>query len=162
MRRALMFACGLGLAGAAMAQNWSVFKSDRFGFAMLVAPGTRWEARDFGNGWGGMHARTGVVEFVGIVRMGHHDSAAEMEQAAVRLTKIPAAAWRLEDQGSGRNGWKWWRTYQAPIEGSGRIIFAVLGTGPRGSYVLFLETTREDFTANRPLYQQWYKSLKLY
>lgn len=161
MRRALLLVVGLALAASAQAQNWSVFKSDRFGFAMLVPPGTRWEARDFGNGWGGMHTRSGVVEFVGIVRMGHYDSAAEMEQAAVKLTKIPASEWSPEDRGSNANGWKWWRTYNARV-GKDRIIFAVIGTGKRGSYVLFLETTREDFTANRPLYRQWYQALTLY
>jgi hypothetical protein len=152
------------LAGAPVAspQGWSVFKSDRFGFAMLVAPGTRWEARDLGNGWGGMHARKGTLEFVGIVSLGTFADPAAMERSAVRFTKIPADAWTLNDQGQNMNGWRWWRTYRARIEPTGRTVFAVLGTGPRGSYMLLLETSHADFAANKALYDQWYRSLTLY
>jgi hypothetical protein len=163
MRRLGIFAAAfLVVAAASWAEGWAVFKSDRFGFAMLVAPGTRWEARDFGDGWGGMHARKGVLEFLGIVKLDSAASAAELERAAVAVTKVPAAAWKRTDQGRNANGWKWWRTYKARLTARDRVLFAVLGTGRRGSYMLLLETSEADFAANEALYQEWYRSLTLY
>ena len=42
------------------------------------------------------------------------------------------------------------------------VLYAVLGDGKRGSYILFLETSEADFRANRRLYNDWYRSLTLY
>lgn len=156
-----LFLC-VGLAASAAAQGWSVFKSDRFGFAMLVAPGTRWEARDFGKGWGGIHTRKGVLEFVAIVKLGYEAPPKELGDSAILLTGVPAAGWRKTDQGSRANGWNWWQTYEARNDAAGRVLFTVLGTGKRGSYILFLGTSQADFVAHRALYDQWYRSLSLY
>lgn len=150
------------LATPAAAQGWSVFKSDRFGFAMLVAPGTRWEARDYGNGWGGIRAQKGVLEFVAIVKLGYSAPPKELGDSAILLTGVPAAGWRKVDEGKGMNGWKWWQTYEARNSATGRLLFTVLGTGPRGSYILFLGTSQADFAAHKGLYDQWYRSLSLY
>jgi len=146
----------------AYAQGWSVFKSDRFGFSMLVAPGTSWEARDLGDGWGSIRTQTGVMQFVAIVKLGHFGTAEELETAAVQWTQVPGPLWRKTDEGKKRNGWKWWRTYEARNDSLGLVLYAVLGTGRRGSYVLFVQTAQADFQANQALYAQWYESLTLY
>jgi len=152
----------LCVAATAAAQGWSVFKSDRFGFAMLVAPGTRWVARDYGNGWGGIGAQKGVLEFVAIVKLGYQAPPKELGDSAILLTGVPAAGWRKVDEGKGASGWNWWQTYEARNNASGRLLFTVLGTGRRGSYILFLGTSQADFAAHRGLYDQWYRSLTLY
>jgi hypothetical protein len=152
----------VGLAAVALAEGWSVFKSDRFGFAMLVAPGTHWAARDFGQGWGGIHARKGVLEFVAIVKLGYQAPPKELGDSAIALTGVPAAGWRQIDKGRNASGWKWWQTYEARNDAADRVLFTVLGTGRRGSYILFLGTTQQDFTVHRRLYDQWYRSLSLY
>jgi hypothetical protein len=163
MRRVgVLFLLVLGFAASASAQGWSVFKSDRFGFAMLVAPGTQWQARDNGNGWGGIHATKGVLEFAGIVRLGYQATPRELEQFAVAVTKIPAKAWKRTDSGQNAAGWNWWKTFEAHNNSRNRVAFAVLGTGRKGSYILVLETDRNDFAAHRDLYNQWYRSLTLY
>lgn len=162
MRRLVSLAVALLSAGTAAADGWQVFKSDRFGFAMLVAPGTAWVAQDFGDGWGGMRAQKGVLAFVGIVRLDRFASPAELERSAITVTKVPAGAWRKTDEGRNANGWKWWRTYRASLTAKERVIFAVLGTGKRGSYMLLLETSESDFAAHEALYEQWYRSLTLY
>src|SRR5262249_25375953 len=126
------------LATAALAQSWGIFKSDKFGFAMLVPPGTNWAAKDFGKGWGGITAKTGITEFVGIVKLNTFAPAIELEKAAVELTGVPPAAWKKVDEGQNKAGWKWWRSYEAT--GNGKVLLAVLGNGPKGSYVLFLGT----------------------
>lgn len=163
MRRAILtvFLC-LGLGAPAMAQGWSVFKSDRFGFAMLIAPGTTWVARDYGYGWGGIGAKKGVLEFAAIVKLGYAAQPKELGDSAIQLTGVPAPGWRKVDSGSGNAGWTWWQTYEARNNATGRVLFTVLGTGPRGSYILFLGTTQADFAAHKALYDQWYRSLTLY
>lgn len=163
MRRILvsLLLC-LAFAANASAQGWSIFKSDRFGFAILVAPGTKWEARDFGNGWGGIHAKKGILEFTAIVRLGYLATPKELGDFAIAGTKIPAAAWRKTDEGRNTNGWNWWQTYEARSSSMGKMCFTVLGTGRRGSYILALDTSQTDFAAHKGLYDQWYRSLTLY
>jgi hypothetical protein len=150
----------LTLCGLAAAANWAVFKSDKFGFAMLVPPGTQWAAKDYGKGWGGIHTKTGITEFVGIAKLKEYASPAELEASAVLLTGVPAKAWKKVGEGTNRNGWKWFRTYEAT--GNGKVLLTVLGTGPKGSYVLFLGTTAADVAANKPLYLKWYDSLTVF
>jgi hypothetical protein len=162
MRRFVGTIAALALAASAQAQGWSRFTSDRFGFAMLVAPGTRWEAHDFGSGWGGIRTKTGVVDFVAIVKLGYAARPKELGDAAVMLTRVPQAAWRQVDQGRNAGGWNWWQTYEARNSSTGRVLFTVLGTGRRGSYILFMETSQADFVANKSLYDKWYRSLTLY
>jgi hypothetical protein len=163
MRRAgALLAVLLAFAGGLRADGWQVFKSDRFGFAMLVAPGTAWAAQDWGGGWGGMRAQRGELVFLGIVKMGSFATPAVLERDAIAVTKVPGPAWQKTDEGRNANGWKWWRTYKARLAGQERVLFAVLGTGPRGSYMLLLETSEGDFARNAALYDQWYRSLTLY
>lgn len=152
----------LAVASAAAAAEWSVFKSDRFGFAMLLAPGMRWEARDFGSGWGGIAARKNEVLFLAIVKLGYAARPRELGDAAIELTKVPSAGWRKVDEGKNQAGWNWWQTYEARNRDTGRVLFAVLGTGRRGSYVLCIETSEADFKAQNAAYQKWYRSLTLY
>jgi hypothetical protein len=148
------------LAGLACAGGWSVFRSDRFGFAMLVPPNSTWAAKDFGGGWGGIFTKTGVTEFTGLVKLGEYASPAELEGAAVKVTGVPGAAWKKVDEGQNKAGWKWWRSYEAT--GNGKVLLAVIGTGPKGSYLLFLGTTAADLAANRALYREWYNKLTVY
>ena len=115
-----------------------------------------------GKGWGGIAAQKGVLEFVAIVKKGYAAPPRELGASAILLTGIPAAGWRKTDQGRGANGWNWYETYEARNRATGRMLFAVLGTGRRGSYILFLGTSAADFTAYRALYDQWYRSLTLY
>jgi hypothetical protein len=162
MRRLVSLVACLAVAAAASAADWSVFKSDRFGFAMLLAPGMQWEARDFGSGWGGVAARKNEVAFLAIVKLGYEAPPRELGEAAITLTRVPAAAWRKVDEGKGQAGWKWWQTYEARNSATGRVLFTVLGTGRRGSYILCIETSASDFEAQNAAYQKWYRSLTLY
>jgi hypothetical protein len=162
MRHLAVLVSCLAAAVAAPAADWSVFKSDRFGFAMLLAPGMRWEARDFGSGWGGIAARKNEVAFLAIVKLGYAAPPRELGDAAIALTRVPEAGWRKVDEGKGQAGWKWWQTYEARNSSTGRVLFTVLGTGPRGSYILCIETSEADFKAQNAAYQKWYRSLTLY
>jgi hypothetical protein len=160
MRKYLVLIAVMLFSGLALAQNWSVFKSDKFGFAMLVAPGTEWAAKDFGKGWGGIAAKKGVVEFAGIAKLKTFAPAPELEKDVILITGIPAGNWKKVDEGTNKAGWKWWRSYEA--RGNGKVLLTVIGNGPRGSYILFLGTTEADLAKNRPLYKQWYNTLTVY
>jgi hypothetical protein len=155
---------GLSLAATSLpaASDWQVFKSDRFGFAMLVAPGTHWEIRDFGHGWGGMVARKDQLKIMAIANMGDFSDASVIERAAVKITEVPGEFWSLEDQGQNANGWRWWRTYKVRLLDEGRVMYGMLGHGPRGSYLILLKTSESDFEAHKPLYLEWYNSLSVY
>jgi hypothetical protein len=145
---------------AAKAAKWIVLKDDTYGFAMLMPQGTRTASRDFGGGWGGGYARYGVTEFFGIARLGVQAKPAEIEAFAIEATGIPGPNWVKSDEGKGINGWKWYRTYRA--QDQTHVVFAVLGTGRRGSYCIFLKTTIADFNEGQAAYVRWYQSLTLY
>lgn len=168
MRQGLRSVLVLGLSVVAAtlqaASGWEGLKSDRFGFFMLVAPGMEWEVKDFGNGWGGMRARKDLLEIRALANMGDFSDASAIEKAAVTLTGVPAPSWSLEDQGQNANGWTWWRTYKVRLtdKGRGRVLFCILGHGPRGSYLFGLETDESEFEAHKNLYYEWYHSLSLY
>jgi hypothetical protein len=166
--RSLLLAAALLAGAAAGAQGWQVFRSEKFGFAMLVSPGTQWAARSFGS-WGGIAAETGFVKFFALVSVGEWAGAEQLEKAIVGLTKLPPLAWSMVDRHENhragtslyRNGWRKWRTYLAK-DGRGGMLYAVMGHGQRGSYLLFLETTEGDYAAHETLYQQWYATLTVF
>ncbi len=140
--------------------EWKIYKSSDYGFAMLVPEGTKMAGKDFGQGWGGLYCTVEGVELYGLAKLGTQATPEEIEKFAIEVSKIPADNWKLTDSGSGSSGWKWYRTYQAT--GGDNMVVAVLGTGPRGSYLLFLKTTVSDYNANKSDYMTWYNSLTLF
>jgi hypothetical protein len=84
--KALVGLVVIGTAAVALAAQWRVFRSEKFGFAMLVPPGTVWGARDYGGGWGGIATKTGVTEFVGIVKLKEWASPDTLSSAPPRRT----------------------------------------------------------------------------
>src|SRR5262245_36204648 len=100
------------LGGTASAQAWKTFRSDRFRFEMLIPPGTTWSAKDFGDGWGRIIAKTGAVTFVAVNRKAYFAQPLELQRYAVRATDIPWTHWKEVDKGRGKNGWTGWKTYE--------------------------------------------------
>ena len=163
MKGALLLGAGFSLAAAvaSAAAPWVVVRDDTYGFGMLMPKGTKTTGRDFGDGWGGGYARYGVTEFFGIAKLGAFAAPAEIEAFAVKASGVPGPKWTKLDEGvNNPNGWKWYRTYRANSDT--HVVFAVLGTGPRGSYCIFLRTTLEDFKKGPAAYESWYNSLTVY
>jgi hypothetical protein len=157
----MALAAGLWLVAAvASAAAWVVVKDDTYGFGMLMPKGTKTVGRDFGGGWGGGYAKYGVTEFFGIAKLGTFAKPEDIEAFAIQASGIPGNQWTKVDEGRKSNGWKWYRSYRA--NSSTHVVFAVLGTGPRGSYCIFLKTTLDDFNKGPAAYQSWYNSLTLY
>lgn len=156
----LVMAIGVA-AGVASASNWVVVKDDTYGFGMLMPPGTKTAGKDYGGGWGGGYAKYGVTEFFGIAKLGVFAKPAEIEELAMRTSGIAGPNWTKLDEGKNNpNGWKWYRTYRA--NSSTHVVFAVVGTGPRGSYCIFLRTTIADFKKGEAAYTKWYNNLTVY
>jgi hypothetical protein len=162
MRKAVWAGLVLMALGAqlALAAGWVVLKDDKYGFAMLMPQGTRTSSREWKGGWGGGYAKYGVTEFFGIAKLGVQASPNDIESFAIQASGIPGPSWTKVDEGKGMNGWKWYRTYKA--QDDTHVVFAVLGTGRRGSYCIFLKTTIADFNQGQAAYEQWYQSLTLY
>jgi hypothetical protein len=162
MKRALGLAAGIWLVGAvASAAPWVVLKDDTYGFGMLMPKGTKPAARDFGGGWAGRYAQYGVTEFYGIAKLGSFGTPEEIEAFAIKASGVAGPLWTKVDEGmNNANGWKWYRSYRANSDT--HVLFAVLGTGPRGSYCLFLRTTLADFKKGPAAYESWYNSLTVY
>jgi opacity protein-like surface antigen len=150
----------VSLAAHALAANWVVLKDDKYGFAMLMPQGTKTASREWQGGWGGGYAKYGVTEFFGIAKLGVQAAPDDIEAFAIQASGVPGPRWQRVDQGKGMNGWKWWRTYRATDDT--HVVFAVLGTGRRGSYCIFLKTTVADYNSGQEAYQRWYESLTLY
>jgi hypothetical protein len=127
---------------------------------MLVPSMMKLAAKDFGKGWGGLYGALKPVEMSVVAQLGNFPADTDMEAFAVIVTEIPANAWTLVDKGENQGGWKWWKTYHAT---DGKLsVFAVLGHGPKGSYIVFLKTTNADLQANQAAYAKWYANIVLY
>ena len=155
----LLVFLALTLHSTAMAQEWQRFSADDYGFAMLVPSGTTMKTEEFGGGWGGLVGESQGTTVIGIAKLGTEEKPADIEAFGVEVTKIAADRWTLIDEGSGK-GWKWYRTVSAAD--GGKQIFGGYGTGPRGSYLLILVTTPDDFKAYRADFDTWYQSIELF
>jgi hypothetical protein len=161
MKKLLGLVIVMSLVSAmASAGDWVVVKDDAYGFGMLMPRGTKTVGRSFEGGWGGGYAKYGVTEFFGIAKLGVFATPKQIEDFAVKASGVPGPRWSKLDEGKNSNGWKWYRTYRANSDT--HVVFAVLGTGPRGSYCIFLRTTIADYESGASAYKKWYNSLTLY
>jgi len=42
------------------------------------------------------------------------------------------------------------------------LLFGVYGTGPKGSYLILLQTTVKDYEEHKADYRKWYDSITLF
>jgi hypothetical protein len=138
--------------------SWDVFKSDDYGFAMLVPSNNKGVVFEK-NGWRGMMWNINGVKFFGLAKKGSYKNDV-IRQSAARLSGISDGAFKLVDKGAKINGWNWYETYQA-IDGANTVC-AVVGEGPSASHILYLVTTVKDLQANQAAYLKWYSSLAVF
>jgi len=150
----------LSVAASVHADDWETYRSDEYGFSMQVPKGTQFTEKEWEHGWAGLHASYEGVDIYVITRQGTEASAEEIEKVGTRVSGIPENAWKKVDEGKNMNGWKWHRTYKAQKQDA--VVLAGMGTGPKGSYLLFLKTTADDLEENETAYKKWYSSLKVF
>lgn len=141
------------------ASGWTTYSSAKFGFKMLIPEGTTVKTREWSGGWGGIYAEHDGVELFGIAKLGTQATAEEIEKFAVGALGISATGWKKVDEGSNSNGWKWYRTFEA--RQGGKLFYGAYGCGPKGTYLLCLETTAEDYAEHKSEYLKWCNSVAL-
>jgi hypothetical protein len=145
---------------AADAQEWVEYRSVDYGFSMKVPTGTRLVEKEGRDGWGFLYVMHEGVELFAWAKLGTYATPEEIERFANRVTGTADRQWKLITQGTNQNGWRWFRTAEAS---DGRtLILCDYGTGPKGSYLLLLKTTEEDYAKHKADYQTWYESIRLF
>ena len=148
------------VAIAADAGDWVEYRSDYYGFSMKVPTGTRLVEKESNDGWGFLYAEHEGVEVFAWAKLGTQATPEEIERFGVRVSGIADRHWKIVNRGMNQNGWRWFRTAEAT---DGRtLIIADYGTGPKGSYLLFLKTTEEDYAKYKADYITWYESVRLF
>lgn len=158
MARLLAGALLVLLAQASLASDWKHYEAKSYGFSMLVPTGVQLREREWGGGWGGLNADFEGVKLYGLAKLGAKATNPEIEAFAVRTIGIPASEWTQVDAGAGR-GWERYKTFRA-VRGP-KLYFGGYGVGPKGNYLLYLETTQQDYDTHRADYHKWYESIRL-
>jgi hypothetical protein len=148
------------ISSSASAQ-WQEFKSDEYGFRMLVPGSTEGVAKDFGGGWGGMYFEAGAhTKVYGVAKLGPAETPEAVRAFGATATGIPADQWKQESKGTDWNGFTWYEVYSA--EGGGKVMGAYLGAAPKGSYFIYMETTPEEYEASQAAFEKWEESIHVY
>lgn len=161
----LLVAAALLLAGpAAIAEDeedgWTTYRSKEYGFEMLTPKKAKFVEKEWTGGWAGFE---GTYQGVKLYALGKKEEATveEIEKFGVKVTKIGEDHWTLIDEGEeDENGWTWFRAYRATHEG--KVAYAGIGVGPKGSYLLVLETSTLDDEVYGDYYSDWYQTLKVF
>ena len=154
----LIVATLLGLAAQFAAADWKLYEAKDYGFSMLIPEGTKMASKELGGGWGQLWGNSEGVKLYGMAKLGAKESNADIEKYAVKTIGIPANEWKLIDAGRG-NGFERSKTFEA-VRGS-KLYFGAYGVGPKGNYLLYLETTVQDYNDHKADYLKWYQSIKV-
>ncbi len=146
-------------AQATVASDWKHYEAKSYGFSMLVPSGVAVREREWGGGWGGINAEFEGVRLYGLAKLGAKATDAEIERFAVQTIGIPAGEWTMVDSGANQRGWGRYKTFRA-IKGA-KLYFGGYGVGPKGNYLLYLETTPADYKEHEGDYNKWYESIRL-
>jgi hypothetical protein len=149
-----------GSAAASFDSEWATYRSDKYGFYMLTPPGTRFVEREYGGGWGTLEGSYESIRFLAYGKLGERATPEDIERFGVRATGVPANRWKQVDQGQNRNGWSWWRVVEA-TDGV-TLLFGGYGVGPKGSYLVLVRTTVQDYQEYKADYRKWYDSITVY
>ena len=155
----LINVCCVLLTTSVQAADWQNYSATEYGFSMLLPPGVTTKEREWSGGWAGIEAQVESVKLYGLAKLGTQATNAEIEKFAIQTIGIPASAWTQVDQGINQRGWSRYYTFRA-TQGS-KLVFGGYGVGPKGSYLLYLETTPADFAEYRADYEKWYASVIL-
>ena len=156
---AMLLAILVLMSTAVRAEDWTKFSADDYGYSMLVPAGTKMVEKTWSDGWGGLSGDSDGVSVIGVAKLGAPETAEEIEKFGVQVTGIPTSGWSEVDSGKG-NGWTWFKTVTA-TKGS-TVYYGGYGVGSRGSYLIIIKTTTEDFASYRADYDAWYASIKLF
>jgi hypothetical protein len=161
LRRAagLLLAATFALLAHPAFADWKPYEAKSYGFSMLVPAGVQVREREWGGGWGGLNANYEGVKLYGLAKLGAQASDADIEAFAVKTIGIPASQWTQVDAGTNQRGWNRYKAFRA-VRGN-QLFYGGYGVGPQGNYLLYLETTVQDYEAHKADYLHWYQSIRL-
>jgi hypothetical protein len=157
-RIAASLALAFAFAGSALASDWKQYHAKEYGYSMLIPSGAAIAERERAGGWGGFAATFEGVKVHGLAKLGPGESDADIERYAVRVIGIPASQWTLIDSGGNQRGWGRFKTFRAT---SGpNLYFGGYGVGPKGNYLIYVETTPADYEEHKADFNRWYESIR--
>ncbi len=140
-------------------EDWQVYRADAFGFSMLI-PQRAVVVEQEESGWGVLKvSKAKGVNVFAIAKLGEQASAKDIQAVGVDLTGIAAEHWKHIDEGKDRRGWTWYKTVVAKTPG--KVLVGGYGTGPKGNYLMLIETDPADYARNKDEYDLWYSSVYL-
>ena len=137
-------------------KGWQKYSNQKHGYSMEVPAGTQIVEKNFSNGWSGLVATRGPLNFWGITHSGMGRKA--IEDFCVELTGINKEQWQLIDE-SQENGWLWMRKVKAKV--GNNVLYGGYGKSKKGSYIFVFKTLAIDFRYCRENYDKWFESLTL-
>ncbi len=149
--------CAASMCGAE--DDWEKYQAKEYGFEMLIPKDAKVVEREKKGGWGGCYVKHEGVEVYALAKLGAEATKDEIRKFAETECGIPGEHWTKTDEGKDQGGWKWFEVYVA--EKDNTLIFGGFGTGPKGNYLVFLKTTKEDYEKHKAEYKKWYASVKL-
>jgi hypothetical protein len=159
--RALLL-LGLAAMPASAAPPWVEYRNEEFGVQMLVPPGVK-PAIQTGGASGSVLFRAGKATTVAaVVGIGPHQPIDRLREYGVSVTRVPAGDWTrvgdpMRDTAAGFSYAESWTA----SDGKGLLI-AILGHGPRGSYVIFVTTSINEYKKAQPEFMRWAESVKVF
>ncbi len=141
------------------ADEWTKYVAKDYGFEMLVPKGAMLVEREQPSGWGELSCKHDGVEFYALAKLGEAEEKKDIRSFAEKTYGVPSQKWTKFDEGKNDNGWIWYEIYVA--EKGESLIFGGFGTGPKGNYLVFLKTTKEDYEQHKADYKTWINSVKL-
>ena len=148
------------VAQAKAPEGWTEFRSDEYGFRMLLPAGATPAAKAWSDGWAGLYATAEGDEFFAITKKGAAVTRQDIEAFGVQVTGIPGKHWRLLRAAKNELGFKWFRTVRAVL---GPVtVFARYGEGPKGPYLMVLKTTTARAKQFGWNYLWWGRSINVF
>jgi len=161
MQRTARFGLAIAalLLSASALADWKYYETKKYGFSMLVPTDAKLNTREWGGGWGGISGTSEGVKFHGQAKLGAKESNEDIEKYAVNLIGVPASAWVKTDQITNTRGWERGYVFKANV--GSRMLFGMYGVGAKGNYLLYLDTTPDDYMNHKKDYDKWHESIRL-
>jgi len=161
MQRTARFGLAIAalLLSASALADWKYYEAKKYGFSRMVAEGASLSTREYSGGWGGISGSSEGVKFHGQAKLGAKESNEDIEKYAVNLIGVPASAWVKTDQLTNTRGWERGYVFKANV--GSRMLFGMYGVGAKGNYLLYLDTTPDDYMNHKKDYDKWYESIRL-
>ncbi len=153
---------GLAATAAGAAPRWIEYRNEELGFQMLVPPGAKPVTQSSGAS-SSVSFRAGKATTVAaIASIGPQQPIDRLREYGVAVTGIPAEHWKrvsdpMRDTPAGFSSVESWTA----SDGKGLLI-AILGHGPRGSYVIFVITSVDEYKKAQPEFVRWAESIKVF